>query len=266
MSDPLAVLSAVAGGYLRNPVRARRVTCADCLTPVNPAYKRCFACDGHRGRAGLADPIAFLTYAIAGQESGHLMRGYKAPRPVAEHRQVVGLLLRVALAGHATCAAALAGRPVTHWATVPSLPARPGEHPLRSLVLGYAPGAEVTLQAAARAEQPRAVNAGHFSCGDSLDAAAHVLLIDDTWTSGGHAQSAALALRRAGAARISALIIARWLTDDYQDTRQFLADLRKRDYDPTMCPWTSAGCPAPAGDGRQARATLDETANRNGSR
>ena len=41
-----------------------------------------------------------------------------------------------------------------------------------------------------------------------------MLLIDDTWTSGGHAQSAALALRQAGATRISALIVARWLTDD----------------------------------------------------
>lgn len=264
MSDPLAVLRAVAGGYLRNPVRAQRVTCADCLTPVSPAYKRCFACDGHRDRAGLTGPIAFLTYAIAGQESGHLMRGYKARRPVAEHRQVVGLLLRIALAGHATCAATLAGRPVTHWATIPSLPARPAEHPLRGLVLGHAPGTEVTLRAAARAEQPRAVNPGHFTCGDSLDAEAHVVLIDDTWTSGGHARSAALALRQAGAARISALIVARWLTDDYQGTRQFLADLRKRDYDPTMCPWTSARCPAPAGDGRQARTTLDETAKRSG--
>jgi hypothetical protein len=251
MPDPLAVLSAVAGGYLRNPVRAKWVTCADCLTPVNPAYKRCFACDGHRGRGGLADPIAFLTYAIAGQESGHLMRGYKSPRPVTEHRQVVGLLLRVALAGHAACAGILAGRPVTHWAAVPSLPARPDEHPLRGLVLGHAPGSEVTLQAAARAQRPREVNPGHFTCGDSLDAGAHVLLIDDTWTTGGHAQSAALALRQAGATRVSALIVARWLTDDYQGTRQFLADLRKRDYDPALCPWTSARCPlrGPPGSG-----------------
>jgi hypothetical protein len=240
----------VAGGYLRNPVRAAWVTCADCLTPVNPAYKRCSVCAGYRGRAGLADTTAFLTYAIAGQASGHLMRGYKAPRPVAEHRQVVGLLLRVALHGHAKCAAILAGRPVTHWAAIPSLPARPAEHPLRGLVLGHAPGTELTLQAAARAQQPRAVNAGHFTCGVSLDADSHVLLIDDTWTSGGHAQSAALALRQAGAARISALIVARWLTDDYLDTRQFLADLRKRDYDPTTCPWTSARCPAPASDPR----------------
>ncbi|MCW2930332.1 MAG: hypothetical protein JWM19_1294 [Actinomycetia bacterium] len=56
------------------------------------------------------------------------MRGYKALRPVAEHRLVVGLLLRLALEGHTKCVGKLAGRSVTHWTTVPSLPAKPYEH------------------------------------------------------------------------------------------------------------------------------------------
>jgi hypothetical protein len=57
---PDHMLSAIAGGYLRNPVRATRVTCADCLTPVG-GYEMCFACKGHHAREGLADAIAFLT-------------------------------------------------------------------------------------------------------------------------------------------------------------------------------------------------------------
>jgi hypothetical protein len=57
----------------------------DCAMPV-VGYERCFGCDSHRSRAGRADATAFLTYAIAGQESGHLMRGYKAFRPVATSR------------------------------------------------------------------------------------------------------------------------------------------------------------------------------------
>jgi hypothetical protein len=36
------------------------------------------------------------------------MRGYKAFRQVAEHRLVVGLLLRLALEGHTKCAGKLA--------------------------------------------------------------------------------------------------------------------------------------------------------------
>jgi predicted amidophosphoribosyltransferase len=38
-----------------------------------------------------------------------------------------------------------------------------------------------------------------------------VLLIEDTWTSGGNAQSAALILRRGGAASMTIVAIARWL-------------------------------------------------------
>jgi hypothetical protein len=147
------MLSAIAGGYLRNPVRARHVTCVDCLTPVD-GYEMCFACNSHHAREGLADAIAFLTYAIAGQKSGHVMRGYKAPQPVTEHQQVVALLLLVALENHIRCGETLAGLPVTHWAVVPSLPAKPSAHPLRSLVAGRANGAEVPLTAATRVERP----------------------------------------------------------------------------------------------------------------
>ena len=36
-----------------------------------------------------------------------------------------------------------------------------------------------------------------------------VLLIDDTWTTGGNAQSAALALRSAGAAKVAIVVVGR---------------------------------------------------------
>lgn len=241
-SRPDLMLSAIAGGYLRNPVRARRVTCADCLTPVD-GYNRCYSCRGHRALSGLADATAFLTYAVVGQKSGHVMRGYKAPQPVAEHRQVVALLLMVALGNHARCAEVLAGRPVTHWAVVPSLPAKPSVHPLRGLVAGRAPGAEAPLTAAASVQQPRAVSSDHFTCGVQLPEDSHVMLIDDTWAIGGHVQSAALALRTAGAARVSGLIIARWLKEEYGGNKRFIADLADHDYDPGICPWTSSACP-----------------------
>jgi hypothetical protein len=212
------------------------------MTPV-AGYELCFACKSHHTRSGLADATAFLTYAVAGRESGHVMRGYKARPPVAEHRMVVGLLLLLALDGHTKCAGTLAGRPVTDWAIVPSLPVKPYEHPLRRLVAGRAPGAEAPLGAAANVPQPRAVNSGHFTCTVRLPQGSHVLLIDDTWTTGGHAQSAVLALRKAGAARVSVLVVARWLKEDYGDNGKFIAELASRDYDPRICPWTGAACP-----------------------
>lgn len=237
------ILTTVGGGYLRNPLREKHVTCADCTTPVN-GFRLCYTCKGHHGISGLADATAFLTYAVAAQNSGRMMRGYKARPPVAEHRRVVGLMLRLALCGHTTCAEALGGGPVTHWVIVPSLPAKSHPHPLRSLVDGYAKGSEARLTAALSVKNPRAVNADHFSCDISLPDDAHVLLVDDTWTTGGHAQSAALALHKAGAARVSVLVVARWLKEDFGGNRGFIADLGTRDYDPRICPWTSAACPS----------------------
>jgi hypothetical protein len=245
--DTLARLSAAlvsrAGGYLRNPVRLEQVTCVVCAAP-SAGYERCYQCRQHRGIVGLADASAFMTYAIAGRQSGHLMHGYKAtPRLVEEHRTVVHLLVALGLAGHATCPAALAGMPVTHWATVPSLPAKPGEHPLHRLVTKLAPGREVPLQAAAQVRYPRGARPDHFRADESLAPGSHALVIDDTWASGGHAQSAALALRAAGAAHVSLLVVARWLNRDYGSTAKFLRELAGDDYDPGICPWTGSGCP-----------------------
>jgi phosphoribosylpyrophosphate synthetase len=69
------------------------------------------------------------------------------------------------------------------------------------------------------------------------------LLIDDMWATGGHVQSAVLALRKAGAARVSVLVVARWLKEDYGGNKRFIADLANRDYDPGICPWTGTDCP-----------------------
>ncbi len=236
-----AALVSRAGGYLRNPVRRGGVTCAVCATPV-AGYERCYQCE-HCRRGDLAGPVAFLTYAVAGQQSGYVMRGYKARPPLAEHRTIVTLLVLLALSRHVGCPGALAGAPVTHWATVPSLPAKPGEHPLHEIVAHLVIRPEVTLVAAARAPFPRDVNPQHFSANARLPAGSHVLLIDDTWVGGGRARSAVLSLHKTGAERVSVLVVARWINRDFGDNAKFLGDLSGHDYDPEICPWTGRGCP-----------------------
>ncbi len=137
-----------------------------------------------------------------------------------------------------------AGRaPVTHWATVPSLPPREGEHPLHSIVSRIAPGREAVLAAADEVDYPRDLDPGHFRAVAPLPPGAHVLLVDDTWARGGHAQSAVLALRAAGAARVSVLVAARWINEDFGANAAFLRGLADRDYDPAICPWTGSACP-----------------------
>jgi hypothetical protein len=237
-----AALVSTAGGYLRNSVRQDRVTCAVCTTPVD-GFRYYYPCNSHRVHGRLADTVAFLTYAVAGDQSGYVMRGYKAQVPVQEHYRVVAMLALLGLSMHGTCPDALLDTPVTHWATVPSLPAKPGEHPFHRIVSNSARGLEVPLTAAAKVVDPRAVNPDHFSTDARLPSQSHVLLMDDTWTQGGHAQSAVLALRKAGAMRVSVLVVARWIKQGFGDNAQFLRDISGLDFDPEICPWTGEGCP-----------------------
>lgn len=232
-----------AGGYLRNPIRQDGVTCGVCTTPVD-GWPRCFPCNGQTSYNGLADATAFLTYAVKEHQSGYVMRGYKAQQPVDEHVSIVAVLTLLALSVHEHCPAALGGKPVTHWATVPSLPAKQGEHPLHRIISAANLGTEVRLIPGADVRHPRDVSPEHFSADRWLNHGSHVLLVDDTWARGGHAQSAALALHRAAAERVSALVVARWINEDYGDNARFLRGLSGRDYDPAICPWTGGDCPS----------------------
>lgn len=60
----------------------------------------------------------------------------------------------------------------------------------------------------------------------------------------GHAQSAALALRAAGAERITLLVLARWLTVGFGETTPaWLRAHLTPDFDATICPYTAGNCP-----------------------
>lgn len=236
-----AAVIASAGGYLRNPVRQDRVTCAVCTTPIEARFSLCFACNGHRAHGGVADAVAPITYAVAMQQSGYVMRGYKAHPPVRDHYRLVWMFTLLALSKHGRCAEVTVNAPVTHWAAVPSLPAKPTPHPFRRIVAGSAPGTEIRLVAAPRPSAPRTLDANHYRADVRLPAGSHVLLLDDTWAKGGHAQSAALAVRRAGAGKVSIMVAARWIKREYADNARFLDGLP--DYDPDICPWTGGVCP-----------------------
>jgi phosphoribosylpyrophosphate synthetase len=71
----------------------------------------------------------------------------------------------------------------------------------------------------------------------------HVLVLDDVWTTGSDAQSAALALRRAGAAAVSVMVMDRWLNPRYRTTAEFIDTRLHREYDPDICSVTGGRCP-----------------------
>jgi hypothetical protein len=73
-----------------------------------------------------------------------------------------------------------------------------------------------------------------FGCEPTV-AGANVLLIDDMWTTGASAQSAAAALRAAGAATVAAVVIGRHVNRGWRDT-----DARLRNHPPRF-DWSA--CP-----------------------
>jgi len=63
-----------------------------------------------------------------------------------------------------------------------------------------------------------------------------VLLIDDTWTTGSGAQSAAAALRQAGAGPVAAVVIGRHVKRGWRQNDRRLHALA-RPFDWSMCAW-----------------------------
>jgi len=69
----------------------------------------------------------------------------------------------------------------------------------------------------------RVVSVSRFALDPETDLAGqHVLILDDTWTTGANAHSAVLAARRAGAAAVSVMVVGRWLASGFRHNAQFI--------------------------------------------
>jgi hypothetical protein len=62
-----------------------------------------------------------------------------------------------------------------------------------------------------------------------------VLIIDDTWTTGSHAQSAAAALKSAGARGVGVLAMGRWMNVSWKNTPEWLHQHRGVGWDWNRC-------------------------------
>ena len=242
-----------AGSYLVNAIVPPNFrVCRVCRTELEAPYATCFPCSAHaRSGYALADVVGFTVYVVGRGQAHRTMRAYKADLPQEHAVQVVSALLYFALAHHVTCLNALAGAPASLMCTVPSLSERSGVHPLEDVLSRVRrrlpplpPSAHVTAVSPGT-EGPRALEPNHFRVHTDI-AGGHVLLIDDTWASGAHMQSLAAALHLAGAARVSALCVARYINPTYEPTARLAARVNGDGmfFDPTRCPWTPHGnCP-----------------------
>lgn len=233
-------LRARVSGYapeLRRPLPAGGACCVVCRGPARPGYGRCYQCGTHREDAPglLADVVVPVSYAVKGGRHDSTLRSYKGDPPDAGARDVLRALLLVFLRDHGPCVWRQAAMPPpTRLAVVPSGQGRPGPHPLTALAGPYLAPAEVTL--AVRPGEPigRSLNPWRFAA-DHRAAGASVLLLDDTWVSGASAQSAAVALRRAGARHVAVVVLGRHVNPADPRSRRLVSALAASRYDPASC-------------------------------
>jgi hypothetical protein len=168
-----------------------------------------------------------------------------------EHTQEQVLMLYliyVALGLHRLCIEKFAGA-LTHYAVVPSTRGRI-DHPLPQLmniVCGQVERLEHLIADYVGPSGPESRQRNpdwyQFPAGSDISGR-HVLVVDDTWVSGGRAQSVAGALKREGATSVTVLVVANWLDSTWAPNRQFFdSSIVKVPYDPRICPVTGSSCP-----------------------
>jgi hypothetical protein len=216
---PAWSLTALYETFLVSP-RHGRGACATCFN-LTDGYDQCFACSQHEPILSAVLPIS---YSVAHEPLHAALAGYKRlDLPMA---RVLGIELSAVLwrflEKHEPCLAGAAGTECFEIVTtVPSGDVgRDERHPLRWLV------AQVIALTRDRHErllhrstvevEPRVFSPAKYEPTRSLRGEA-VLLIDDTWTTGASAQSAAAALLTAGARAVAALVIGRHINREWGD-------------------------------------------------
>jgi hypothetical protein len=186
----------------------------------------------------LASPIS---YSVAGEQLHHALASYKRHSGDGARRlraELAAVLWRF-LARHEPCVAHATG--VEAFELVTTVPsgdrARDVDHPLRRLVSEtVGPVRDRYDRLLLRSDvdvAPRAFTPHRFTPTRELDGEP-VLLIDDTWTSGSSAQSAAVALKNAGAGRVAAVVIGRHLKRDWHANDRRLRGIT-RPFDWSRC-------------------------------
>jgi hypothetical protein len=214
--------------------------CAVCRGPAGPGYTRCYQCARHEvlGPDLLADAVVPISYAVKGTAFAADLWRYKAgwsPRtePAAARTSLLALLLAF-LRDHGGCIWRQAGMTAPGClAVVPTGCGRPGPHPLLRLAAPYLrlPQARLVIRPGRQGRDPDP-SRFHTERGSLR---ADVLLLEDSWVSGSSAQSAAAALKRAGAKRVAVIVLGRHLDPADRFGASLAARVAELPYDPGRC-------------------------------
>lgn len=218
-------------------------TCRDCLGPTGSGYHTCYVCEFmwrvHPEYHSACDLIVPVTVAVQPSDWYTAVRHYKSGAVnFRNFAPALAVVLREWLGNHAGTIIAAVGSPDLA-IVVPSRHTSPPT-PLYRVASWAIKG----TQALASIDTPENVvrfvgpapPAKHKRLyPDALEAdpavdGQHVLLVEDTWVSGSTALSTAIAIRRAGAAGIALVSIARMTYDDGMTPRYEEAAVAPIDY------------------------------------
>jgi len=229
-------LSAPYGNFMLGP-RAGPAVCEVCFD-LTDGYERCYGCANTQQ---WLDAVVPISYSIGHEQLHHALACYKRQPPEIAHRfelELAAVLWRY-LAAHEACLARAAGTMGFEIVTaVPSSSeARDEIHPLQRIV-GELVGPtrdryERLLRRSSAPATPRAVSLEKFKTARNLHHQS-VLLIDDTWTTGANAQSAAAALKLSGSGTVAVAVIGRHLNRSHGGNDRRLRGL-PRPFDWSRC-------------------------------
>jgi hypothetical protein len=211
--------------------------CGTCFN-FTDGYARCYACD-HGGL--VLDAVAPISYSVAREQLHHALASYKRLDGEVARRLGASLAAIVwrFLAEHERCLARAAG--TDGFEIVTTVPSgdrlRDERHPLRWIV-GELVGPtrdrhERLLRRSGVEVPPRTFSSEKFVATAPIEGRS-VLLIDDTWTTGASAQSAAAALKAAGADRVAAVVIGRHLNREWHENDRRIRGIA-RPFDWSRC-------------------------------
>jgi predicted amidophosphoribosyltransferase len=212
-------LSAPYENVMLGPRRGPDV-CGACFN-FTAGYARCYACAyGHPA----LDAMAPISYSVGREQLHHALASYKRLDGDVARRlaAILAAILWRFLAEHEHCIADAAN--ADHFELVTTVPSsdriRDKRHPLRHIVGELVGPTRNRYQRLLRTTEnripPRTFSEHKFDTTKRLNGEA-ILLIDDTWTTGASAQSAAAALKAAGAGPTAALVVGRHLNREWHE-------------------------------------------------
>lgn len=240
----------VVSGYLFGTQQGSDF-CEVCRTPVESGNRLCVAC--HKTRKAsiaqdfkLADHVYPIVYANHNSQSMLLMHGYKENfNPELEPSELylnIILLIITTLGLHIDCIQ----NPIQTITYVPSSKGRES-HPLRRVAKFLCDEFNFKFVEAKYVptipSESRELNPNQYELISTPGTLGHILILEDTWTTGAHAQSLAAKLKNLGASEVSILVVARWLQTNWDPTSRFVAGaIKDRVYEPNDCPFSIDQC------------------------